>query len=109
MIMKGVVIENSLIDTSVLEKLKVIKTWEDGSWKLHEVAVSREQALEFQHALVDGPWYVHFWEQGSDDVLVIFKNNFFDIKFSDKSTWTPALEHGTTRGIPPEQLDFPIN
>lgn len=107
--MKGIVIENSLRDTSVLEKLKVIKSWEDGSWKLHEIDVSRKQALEFQQALRDGPWYIHFWEKGSDDVLVVFKDKFFDIKFSDKSTWTPACEYGASIGIPSEQLDFPVD
>lgn len=106
--MKGVVIENSLRDTSVLQEIKIVKNWEDGSWKLHEVDVSREQALEFQHILADGPWYVHFWEQGSNDVLVVFKGKFFDISFSDKSTWAPALEYGASLGIPIEQLDFPI-
>lgn len=107
--MKGVIIENSLSDVSILQKLDISRSWEEGSWKLHEVEVSREQALEFQNVLDDGQWYVHFWEKGSDDVLVVFKDKFFDIKFSDKFTWTPALEHGVSLGIPPEQLDFPID
>lgn len=107
--MKGVIIENSLSDTSILQKLDISRSWEDGSWKLHEVNVSKEQALALANYLADGPWYVHFWEKGSDDVLMVFKNKTFEIKFSDKNTWTPALEHGESIGIPPEQLDFPID
>lgn len=107
--MKGVIIENSLSDTSILQNLDISRSWKDGDWKLHEVSVSKEQVLDLQNYLADGPWYVHFWEKGSDDVLVVFKNKSFEIKFSDKSTWTPALEHGESIGIPPKQLDFPVN
>jgi len=107
--MKGVVIENSLSDTSILKKLDISNSWVDGSWKLHEVIVSKEQAIGLANYLADGPWYFHFWEQGSDDVLVVFKNKIFEIKFSDKKTWKDALEYGKSIGIPSEQLDFPID
>ncbi len=107
--MKGVVIENSLNDASILQKLNIQKSWEDGSWKLHEVSVSKDEAKSIARHFADGPWYVHFWEPGSDDVLVVFKNKTFEIKFSDKSTWAEAVTYGTSIGIPPEQLDFPVD
>jgi len=107
--MKGVVIENSLKDPSVLKDLEIVRSWEDGSWKLHEVRVSKEQAEKLSEHLNDGPWYVHFWEPGDDTVLVVFKGKTFTIRFSDKESWKPAVEHGKSIGIPEEQLDFPID
>jgi len=89
--MKGVVIENSLSDVSVLQKLDITRSWESGSWKLHEVTVSKNQAMELANYLADGPWYVHFLEKGNDGVLVVFKNKTFEIKFSDKNTWKKHL------------------
>lgn len=104
--MKGIVVENSLRDQSILNRINVVRSWEDEDWKLHEVDVSKEQAEEFSKYLNDDPWYVHFWEPDSDDILVIFKNKIFTIKHSQKETWADAVEYGKSLGIPEEQLDF---
>ncbi|HVV14916.1 MAG TPA: hypothetical protein VHD55_00725 [Candidatus Paceibacterota bacterium] len=107
--MKGIIIENSLKDKSIITEAEIIRTWEDGSWKLREVKVSTEWAEKFGGYLNDGPWYVHFWESDSDDVLVVFKDKSFWIKHSDKNTWQDAIAHGKSLHIPVEQLDFPID
>ena len=106
--MKGIIIENSLKDPNVLNDVEIVRSWEEGSWKLHEVHVSKEQAERFSDYLAEGLWYVHFWEPGNDDVFVVYKDKSFTIKHSDKSTWTDAVEHGKSMGIPDEQLDFLI-
>lgn len=107
--MKGVIIENSLKDKSIITEAEIIRTWEDGSWKLREVKIAREWAEKLGAYLDDGPWYLHFWEPGSDEVLVVFKDKNFWIKHSDKNTWDEVLEYGKSIGIPEEQLDFPID
>lgn len=89
--------------------MKIEKTWQDGSWTLHNVFVDEETALKIGNYLADGPWYIHFWKTGDDNVLVVFKNKNFWIKHSDKSTWTEAVSHGKSMGIPEEQLDFLIH
>jgi hypothetical protein len=106
---KGTVIENSLSNKDVLKKLRINKTWQDGDWILHNVSLDEDHIPELSRSLNNGPWYIHIWYQGEDDVKVIYKDKIFDIKFSDKSTWTDAVEHGKTLGIPEEQLDFPID
>ncbi len=106
--MKGVIIENGLKDKSILSEVKVLRTWEDGSWVLHEVEITRESAEKLGPYLDDGPWYVHFWEEGSDEVLVVFKDCIFTIQHSDPSTWKIAIEHGKSIGTPEDQLDFPF-
>lgn len=107
--LQGTIIENSLINPSVLQDLVLLESWTDGSWKLHKVSISRREALHLGEHLKDGPWYVHFWEPGKDDVLVVFKDKSFEIKHSNKSTWTEAIEHGKSIGIPEEQLDFLVD
>lgn len=104
--MKGTIVENSLSDTSILKEVKILKTWKDGSWILHSVIASPEIISEMPRYLADGPWYIHFWQEGTDDILVVFKNKLFSIKYSDQNTWKDAVEYGKSIGIPEKQLDF---
>jgi len=106
--LQGTIVENSLTDPSVLKEILLLKSWQDGTWKLHQVNLDREQALNLASYIADGPWYMHFWEPESDDVLVVYKNKTFDIKHSDKLTWQDAVAYGKSIGIPDAQLDFLI-
>lgn len=106
---KGTIIENSLSNKEILKKIKINRTWQDGDWTLHSVSIDEDQIGELSRSLDIGPWYIHIWQQGKDDVKVIYKDKIFDIKFSDKSTWADATEHGKSLEIPEEQLDFPID
>ena len=103
---KGTIVENSLADKSILDKVKIIKTWTDEDWILHDVLVEKDQLDKLGSALADGPWYMNFWIPDSDEMKVVYKNKIFDLKISDKSTWVPALDYGRSLGIPEEQLDF---
>lgn len=107
--LKGTIIENSLEDKSILSKVQIQGARHSGDWVLHDVLVEESLISELSKSLADGPWYIHLWEQGKDDIKVIFKNKVFDIKFSDKSTWTDTVAYGKSIGIPDEQLDFPID
>ena len=106
---KGTIIENSLVDKGILDKVQIQKTRQAGDWVLHDVLVEESQISELSKALASGPWYIHLWQSGQDDVKVIFKGKVFDIKFSDKSTWAGAVAYGKSIGIPDEQLDFPMD
>jgi len=105
---RGTIIENSLSDKNILKKLKVEKTWQDGEWTLHSVWIKKEEVPELSKCLADGPWYIHLWEPGKDDVEVVFKNKVFSISFSNRSTWVDVIAYGKSIGIPLIQLDFPI-
>ena len=107
--LKGTIVENSLEDKSILNELQIEKTWQDGDWILHEVLVDEKKVNEMGKYLADGPWYIHFWEPGSDKILVVFKNKMFEILNSNKSTWSDAIKYGESMGIPKEQLDFVID
>lgn len=104
----GTIIENSLEDKSILNEVEIVKSWESTHWKLYDIHIEESKALEFGKYLADGPWYVHFWEPGKDEVLVVFKNKHFKILHSDQNTWADAIQYGESVGIPKEQLDFVI-
>lgn len=104
---KGVVVEESLADKKVFEKIKVEKTQQVGERTVHDVLASRDTIAEFQKYLSAGPWYAHFWKPGKDDVTVVFKDKVFAVRSSDRSTWGEALAYGRSIGIPESELDFP--
>lgn len=106
---KGLIVENSLADADVLRKMKVDSSYRLGDWTLHEVRTTEGELPKFQTYLNGGPWYIHFWEEGGDEVKVIFKERTFDITYSDKSTWKDAVRYGQSLGIPLKQLDFSID
>jgi hypothetical protein len=108
-LLKGTVVENSLENNDILKEVQIDRTRQDGSWTLHDVMLSENQALTFGRYLADGPWYVHFWEPGEDSVIVVFKDRAFRLLHSDVSTWVDAVAYGKSIGIPEEQLDFLIS
>lgn len=104
---KGVVVEESLADKNLLEKIKIEKTQQALERTVHDVLASRDTIAEFQKYLADGPWYAHFWKPGKDGVTVVFKDKVFAIRSSDRSTWGEAVAYGRSIGISESELDFP--
>ncbi len=105
---KGVLVENSLLDKDILEKLKVVQTRLSDGCVLHDIRLDSKQVSEIQRHMNDGPWYFHFWEPGRNDVTVVFKSKVFTIVLSDKATWVDVIAYGKSIGIPEPQLDFRI-
>jgi hypothetical protein len=105
----GVIVENSLIEATVLDSLTILKTWQDGSWTLHKVQVTEVQIKQISDYLIDSTWYTHFWNESENEIVVVFKNKTFTIIAKDQSTWQGAIQYGQSLGIPTEQLDFLIN
>lgn len=105
---KATIVENSLLDKKILDEVNTEKMWQDGDWTLYNVRLDKIKISDLQKALRPGPWYVHFWQEGSDFVQVVFKEKAFTIRESDKATWLPAIAYGKSIGIPESQLDFKI-
>lgn len=109
---RGSVIEESLKDNRVLNDIKVVRTRitndEDPSkrWHIFVLHVNRSEIDRLQGCLRNGPWYMHFWDD--KDITVVFKNRTFTLNRNNTSTWTKAIEHGRSLGIPDSQLDFSI-
>jgi hypothetical protein len=101
---QGTIIEQSLTDADILKILKVIKTWTDEDWILHDVVVTEEDISHIQRSLIEGPWYVHVWHD--NEMVIIFKEKIFRVDRFDTGTWNDAIAYGLSIGVPREQLDF---
>lgn len=112
---KGIIIEESLSNSSVLEEIKVIseRTEPDQdnpneTWHIYTVEVTRDMIEKLQTYLKreDG-WYMHFWKERN--IIVVFRDKMFEINYDDKETWKEAVDYGLSMGVPREQLDFLID
>ena len=107
----SIIIEESLENPKVLENYKILRTKFSGknNWHLHVVEIPEpEKAIkEIQKAMVDGtPFYFHIFDEGKT-LFIVFKERFFNLNPSDKSTWQDARAFGAEElNIPTEQLNF---
>ena len=118
----GVIIEESLCSTAVLEKLSIISTRTEevtkghrtpwvSQWTLHTVEIPEAQvekiaqeiseALDTEH---DGSWYADF--KNDNRHVVIFQDRVFHIDRRSDAQYEEARRYGLSLGIPEYQLDF---
>lgn len=119
---RGVIIEESLTDASVLRLAKILSTrisvvtkkhqtqWLK-KWTLHTVEIEREVAdavaeeisksIDTTH---EHPWYADF----DDGKLhyIIFPSKIFKINMRDEKQYAVAKAYGIALGIPSYQVDF---
>ncbi|MCX6796650.1 MAG: hypothetical protein NTW06_04105 [Candidatus Falkowbacteria bacterium] len=116
----GVIIEESLKDKNVLQKVKIVDTKVEEvtkehktpwikQWTLHTVEIPENQAdkiakelsksLDSQHN-----WYTDF----KDDKIhfIIFRNKVFKTDRTSKKQYEEATKYGISLGIPEYQVDF---
>ena len=115
---KGVVIEESLKDVSILKKLEIIDTkisvvtekhktsWLK-QWTLHAIEVSEDQADDTAEKLsktldTGHTWYADF--KNNDLQYVIFLNKVFKVDRSKKEDYKIVVKYGVGLGIPEYQL-----
>ncbi len=117
----GVVIEESLKDKSVLDKVKILKTKEEpvtegdktpwlDKWTLHTIEVPENYADEFAEEVSRAletdhtSWYADFNNDATH--YIIFADKIFKIDRTKKKQYREASDHGIALGIPPYQVDF---
>ena len=117
---KGVIIEESLENKEILNKVRVIKTRVEQvtekhktpwikQWILHTVEVAEEQveaivkevseSLDSEHS-----WYADF--KNDEFHYIIFRNKVFKVDRSKKEQYDEATKFGVSVGIPDYQLNF---
>jgi len=109
--MRGVIIEESLEDPSLLKSTRIAKTEIGASlgWHLHTVEVQDKAFpafVERAKRAIKPKWYMHFWK--GNRITAIFQGKSFQFDYKDKKTWKEVLAYGRSLGIPEEQLNFPI-
>lgn len=116
------IIEESLQDTSVLEKVGILKTKVEPitpkhktpwlkQWTLHTVEVPEDKAedvaekisksLDYSH---NSSWYADY--KNDKYHFIIFKDKIFEIKLDNADGFRKAKEYGISLGIPEYQVDF---
>jgi hypothetical protein len=114
----GVIIEESLHDTGVLKKVKILKTKVEEvtekhqtphlkKWTLHTVEIPENKADEIAKELSQSllsKWYADF--KNASYHYIVFRNKIFKINRSRKEEYDSVAEYGISIGIPDYQLDF---
>lgn len=118
---KGVIIEESLTDKSVLNDIIVISTkvepvteehktpWVK-QWTLHDVEIPAEKAAEIAEKISkaldrEHNWYADY--KTDTEHYVIYRDKIFHITDrSDKKQYDEATKYGISIGIPDYQVDF---
>lgn len=118
---KGVIIEESLKDKSVLKKVKILSTKIEPVTKEHqtpwlkqwtldaveipenkaeEIAEEIRKSLETEHTA----WYADFKNDFTH--FIIFPEKIFKIDRSSEKEYKEARDYGISLGIPEYQVDF---
>lgn len=115
MVWKGVIIEESLEDTSLMELVKVVgirqtflqKEERKGVLHFHKVEVDdRDVNLFLARApvAIKGGWYIHLC--GGSRMVVVFRGHTFEFGEEEHAKLEAARRYGLSVGIIREQMDF---
>ncbi|MDO8470683.1 MAG: hypothetical protein Q7S63_01775 [bacterium] len=119
---RGVIVEESLEDSSILKDLKILETnveevtekhqtpWLK-QWTLHTVEVSEDKAAESAGRIGKSldtkhgsSWYADFINDSHH--YIIFPSKVFFVDRWNKEEYDKAREYGISIGIPEHQVDF---
>ncbi|MFA5933301.1 MAG: hypothetical protein WCV81_03520 [Microgenomates group bacterium] len=118
---KGIIIEESLKDRSVLKKVKILDTEVENviekhrtpwlkQWTLDTVEIPEEKAEEIAEELrksletAHTAWYADFKNDSTH--FIIFAERVFKINRNKAEEYLEAKNYGISQGIPPYQLAF---
>ena len=117
---KGVIIEESLENKSVLKKVKIVDTdveevtekdktpWVK-QWTMHSVEIAEEDAEEIADEISKSldskhDWYADF--KNNKYHIIIYSNKIFKVDLNSPTLYKDAKEYGISIGIPEYQVDF---
>ena len=117
---KGVIIEESLEDKSVLDEVKIVSTkvekvtekhrtpWLE-KWTIYTVEIPEEAGERIAKILSESlekknSWYADFKNEKYH--FIIFRNKVFKVDLDDPILYKGAKTYGISIGIPEYQVDF---
>ncbi len=119
---KGTIIEESLENTDVLKKVRILSTKVEPikeahhtpwlkQWTLHKVEIDEAKADEVADEIsqnIDSShshsWYADY--KNAKWHYIIFPNKIFKIDRADTAGYLEAKKYGVALGIPKQQVDF---
>lgn len=118
---QGIIIEESLTDTSALKDVKVLATkvepvnekhktpWVK-NWTMHTVEIQEDKANEFAELISKALYKEHNWYadfKNATEHYVVYADKVFHITDrTNKKQYDMATEYGISIGIPDYQVDF---
>ena len=118
---KGIIIEESLIDTSVLRDLKIILTKKEivtekhktpwvKQWTMYDVEIEEGQASVIAEKISvaldnNHNWYADY-KNDREHYIIYPSKVFYITDRSDESQYEIATKYGISIGIPDYQVDF---
>lgn len=106
-IYKGIIFQDSLLDTSVLKSTQILATDETHRGKRHIVLISKNQIDAMPEFIKAGPWYAYFWH--GSEVLVVFKQETFKLQSNKRASWEKAINYAIEEGIADEDISFIVD
>lgn len=118
---KGVIIQESLQDTSLLQDVNIIKTKVEPvtkdhqtpwlkQWTLHTIEIPEEKADEIADKLSHSfdkkhpDWYADYKNEKFH--YIIYQNKVFRVDIANPVSYKEAKKYGISLGIPAYQVDF---
>ena len=110
---RGVIIEESLDDPSLLNLVRIVNTKksflenedEKGLLHFHHVEVEKkDDFVEKAKKAIKQGWYMHICKD--DKMIVIFRNRVFEFSEREKGKIAEAKNYGISIGILPEQMEI---
>lgn len=118
---RGVIIEESLDDKSVLDKVKIIETEVESitpehktpwlkQWTLHNVEIPEEESEQIAQEISDSfdpenpNWYADY--KNDEYHFIIYAGKIFKVDLKNPTLYKDAREYGISIGIPEYQVDF---
>ncbi len=118
---KGIIIEESLQDTSFLKNVSILETKVEpvtpehqtpwlSQWRLHTVEIPEKKADEIASEIsrsfdLEHPdWYADF--KNDSYHFIIFSNKIFKVDLANPVLYKQAKEYGLSINIPEHQVDF---
>jgi hypothetical protein len=104
---KGIVIEESLRDNKIINRLNIekVEISRELRWHMYTVRISKRE-IDGLKKTIRPKWYMHFWK--GKKIIAIFKDKKFEFNVDDERRRRTVIGYGMSLGIPEEQLDFPI-
>lgn len=118
---RGIMIEESLDNPSILNDIKIIRTQIEAVtpkhktpwinyWTMHEIEVADDKAKEIADRLSlaldahHSSWYADF--KNDEQHYIVFHGKVFVIDRTHPEQYEEAIRYGVSLGIPGKQLDF---
>jgi len=117
---KGVIIEESLENTSVLKDVEILETKTEevteehktpwlSQWTLHTVEIPEEASDSVAEKLSKNLEKEHNWyaDYGNDKYhYIIYRGKIFKVDLGNPVLYEEAKQYGISLGIPEYQVDF---